>query len=90
MFLNIENLISTICHQHFAISDQPDNNLYSVGEINLTFTPADIEPLEVINLESRWLKNVVGSSDCCAFVIKDLSFMTLGEKLVAITDYENN
>lgn len=89
-FSSVENLIDTICYQHFAISDQPDGNQYSVGKINLSFSHADIEPLEVVNFGSYWLENIVGKSECCAFIIKDLSFLSLGEKIVSIKDHEHN
>ncbi|EMK20402.1 DUF2071 domain-containing protein [Leptospira kirschneri] len=83
-FLDSKNLIDIICNQEFAISNQPDKNKYAVAQINLQFNHIDIQPLEVKIFESKWLKEIISDSLCFAFVIKNLTFLTLGEKIITI------
>jgi len=85
IFPNTNDLINMICNQHFAISDQPDKNKYSIAGINLRFDFEKISPLKIIDLRSKWLGDIVSDSDCFAFLIPELTFTTLKEKLLTIT-----
>ncbi len=88
-FQNKEALIRAICNQDAAISDLPDTNKYALAKINLGFDHASLEPLVIKNYESKWLKSKTHDIPCFAFVIRNLTFLSLGERIVT-AKYEHH
>lgn len=75
-------LLEIICNQDFAISDLMEENYLSKAKINLKIDFDIIKCLKVINLESKYLDDIVKNSNCFAFVIPKLEFNALGEEII--------
>jgi hypothetical protein len=77
---NIE-IIKWITQQNFAINFLP-NNKYCLAEINLDFQINEILPLKIDFLASSTLENYIDFSQCFAFLIPEVKFTNLSEKII--------
>lgn len=78
---NRSELLEKICIQDFAVSKLSENKL-CIAKINLEFDIDDIKPLFLKKIKSKTLEEAIKNTNCFAFVIPDLTFNTINEKIL--------
>lgn len=78
---DVNTLLKTICYQDTAFT-KVNNDVLVKAKIRLNFDLETIKPLVLNSIKSETLQDLIQDSICFAFVIPELKFYSLGEKLL--------